>query len=141
MGEDEGRGLAEEALGERGLESLRERVRIGRESQALIRTLDGHSDGVIGVAMTADSRWVVSASDDETLKVWDLGSGQLVRTLEDHTNWVTGVAVTADGRWAVSASYDKTLKDWGLGSGKLLCTLESPTEGVTGLAGTAGGRP
>ncbi len=84
---------------------------------------------VTGVAVTADGRWAVSASADQTLKVWDLGSGQLVRTLEGHTNWVNGVAVTADGRWAVSASWDQTLKVWDLGSGQLVRTLEGHTDG------------
>ena len=38
---------------------------------------------VIGVAVTSDGRWAVSASYDKTL--WDLGSGKLVRTLEGHS--------------------------------------------------------
>ena len=62
MGEGDGCGLAEGALGERGLGYLRERVRNGRESEALVRTLEGHTGLVAGVAVTADGRWAVSAS-------------------------------------------------------------------------------
>jgi WD40 repeat protein len=140
MGEEDGRGLAEAALAERGLGHLRERVRSGRESEALVRTLEGHTERLTGVAVTADGRWAVSASHDRTLKVWDLGSGQLVRTLEGHTSLVSGVAVTADGRWAVSASWDKTVKVWDLGSGQLVRTLEGHTERVAGVAVTADSR-
>ncbi len=43
----------------------------GRE----LRTLRGHSRSVNGVAVLPDGRRVVSASDDETVKVWDLSSG------------------------------------------------------------------
>ena len=39
----------------------------GRE----LRTLEGHSDWVNGVAVTPDGRRAVSASGDKTLKVWD----------------------------------------------------------------------
>jgi len=39
-------------------------------------TLEGHSDSVNGVAVTPDGRRAVSASDDKTLKVWDLESGR-----------------------------------------------------------------
>jgi len=41
---------------------------------ALLRTLEGHSDWVNGVAVSPDGRRAVSASFDETLKVWDLHS-------------------------------------------------------------------
>ena len=44
----------------------------------LRRTLQGHSDWVLGVAITPDGKHAVSASWDQTLKVWDLGSGEIV---------------------------------------------------------------
>ena len=51
----------------------------------LVRTLEGHTDGVYGVAVTPDGRYAISASNDKTLKVWDWATGELVRTLEGHT--------------------------------------------------------
>jgi WD40 repeat protein len=83
-----------------------------------IRTLEGHIRRVLGVAVTADGRFAISASRDRTLKVWDLATGQTVRTLEGHTSDVNGVVVMADGRFAVSASHDKTLKVWNLATGR-----------------------
>ena len=74
--------------------------------------------------MTADGKRAVSASQDNTLKVWDLETGRALRTLEGHSAAVTGVAVTADGKRAVSASGDKTLKVWDLETGRALRTLE-----------------
>src|ERR1039457_5598395 len=44
----------------------------------------------------------VSASQDKTLKVWDLETGRALRTLEGHSNDVNAVAVTPDGKQAVS---------------------------------------
>ena len=38
----------------------------------LIRTLTGHSDMVRAVSVTQDGKYAVSASSDNTLKVWDL---------------------------------------------------------------------
>jgi WD40 repeat protein len=55
---------------------------------------------------------MVSASEDQTLKIWELGSGRVVATLEGHTNWVYACAVTPDGLHVVSASGDHTLKVW-----------------------------
>jgi WD40 repeat protein len=68
--------------------------------------------GTTTVAVTPDGRRAVSASADDTLKVWDLETGRELRTLEGHTDWISAVAVTPDGRRAVSASADQTLRVW-----------------------------
>jgi WD40 repeat protein len=57
---------------------------------------------------------VVSASIDNTLKVWELARGRALATLEGHTASVTACAVTPDNRHVVSASTDHTLKVWDL---------------------------
>jgi WD40 repeat protein len=66
----------------------------------------------------------VSASEDKTIKVWDLDSGRALRTLEGHSDGVNEVTVTADGQCAVSESVDKTVKFWDLETGRGLRTLE-----------------
>ena len=38
--------------------------------------------------MFPDGRRVVSASDDNTLKVWDVATGECVATLKGHSSWV-----------------------------------------------------
>ena len=88
-------------------------VESGRE----LRTLEGHSGAVSGVALSGDGRRAVSASADKTLKVWDAESGRELRTLEGHSQGVIGVTLSGDGRRAVSASWDKTLKVWDVESG------------------------
>ena len=57
-----------------GSSFLRVRHVATRESPALVRDLVGHADWVNACAVTPDGRRVVSASDDNTLKVWDLES-------------------------------------------------------------------
>jgi WD40 repeat protein len=107
---------------------------------SLIRTLVGHSASDRGVAVTPDGRRAVSASGGNTLKVWDLESGQERRTLAGHSGPVFDVAITADGRRAVSASRDKTLKVWDLETGQELRTLAGHSDYVSGVAVTADGR-
>jgi hypothetical protein len=75
----------------------------------LVRTLEGHSDSVNSVALTPDGKLAISASHDNTLKVWDLTSGQELRTLKGHSHFVRSVAITPDGKLVLSASIDKTL--------------------------------
>jgi WD40 repeat protein len=69
-------------------------------------------------ALTPDGCRALSASDDQTLRLWDLGTGQTVRKLEGHTSWVQAVALMPNGCRAVSGSGDKTLRLWDLERGK-----------------------
>ena len=78
--------------------------------------------------MSGDGRLAVSASQDNTLKVWEVASGRELRTLKGHTGVVYGVAMSGDGRLAVSASDDWTLKVWEVDSGRELRTLRGHTE-------------
>jgi hypothetical protein len=73
--------------------------------------------------VTPDGHHAVSASWDNTLRIWDLESGESLRTFEGHTALVTAVALTSDGRRAVSASGDNTLRIWDLESGKVIATF------------------
>jgi WD40 repeat protein len=106
---------------------------------SLIRTFEGHSDIVRAVVVTPDGRRALSASDDGTLRLWDLRSGLTIRTLEGHTISVLGVAVTPDGRRAVSGSADRTLRLWDLESGLTVRTLEGHTDIVWAVAVTPDG--
>ena len=48
------------------------------------------------VAVTDDGSRAISVSNDRTLKLWDLETGEHIRTLEGHTGGVNAVAVTND---------------------------------------------
>jgi WD40 repeat protein len=100
----------------------------------LQRKFTGHSGGVTAVAVTPDGQRAVSASDDHTLKIWDLGSGRELRTLTGHSGRVTAVAVTPDGQRAVSASNDQMLKVWDLATGRELLSLTGHSDVVTAVA-------
>jgi hypothetical protein len=107
---------------------------------SLVRTLQGHTGVVAGVALSGDGRRAVSASPDQTLKVWDMETGRALRTLPGHTDSVIGVALSRDGRCAVSASWDRTLKVWDVEAGRELRTLQGHTTWVTGVALSGDGR-
>jgi serine/threonine protein kinase len=103
-----------------------------------IRLLTGHSGPVRAVAMTPDGSRAVSASDDQTLRCWDLQTGQTTQVLRGHTGAVTAVTVTPDGYHAVSASDDKTLRIWDLQTGQAR-VLTGHTDEVDSVAMLPGG--
>jgi len=93
--------------------------------EPLFGTLGRHKSMVISVDIARYDQHdiVVSCSADQTLKVWDLGTGQLLKTLEGHTSRVNAVALTHDGRRAISASADGIIKIWNIRNGQPLKTL------------------
>jgi WD40 repeat protein len=90
----------------------------------LIRTFTGHSKQVNSVAVLPDGQRALSASDDTTLKLWNLATGECLLTFEGHSRWVKSVAVLPDGQCALSASRDTTLKLWDLTTGDCLRTFK-----------------
>ena len=73
-----------------------------------VATLRGHVGAVYRLAWSADSRMVVSASKDSTLKIWDLKSYKLKTDLPGHEDEVYCVDFVADK--VVSGGRDKTVK-------------------------------
>jgi WD40 repeat protein len=105
-----------------------------RSKADLIMTLEGHSDGVISATITSDNSKIVSGSDDDTVKIWNLNTGKLLNPLEGHSSAVTSVAITSDNTKIVSGSDDDTVKIWNLNTGKLLNTLKGHTFTIQSIA-------
>ena len=80
--------------------------------------LEGHTETVRSVALTADGTKGLSGSKDKTLRLWDLERGACVQVLEGHTAIVWSVALTADGTKGLSGSKDKMLRIWDLATAK-----------------------
>jgi len=79
---------------------------------ACLQMLEGHSDGVMSVTFSHDSKLLASASYDKTVRIWDVGTGFLQQTLEGHSDGVMSVAFSHDSKLLASASYDETVRIW-----------------------------
>lgn len=77
--------------------------------------LDDHHDLVFQAIYSPNSRWLISASADTTLRQWDTQDPQALPVVfNGHTAWVRMLAVTPDGRYVISVSEDGTIRRWAL---------------------------
>ncbi len=106
---------------------------ISSPSISLIGTLKDN-DSVYFVAISPDGNTMVSGSDDETIKVWDLATGTKKRTLSGHIDWINSVAISPDGSTMVSGDFENTIKVWDLATGTEKRTLSGSRNVVYSVA-------
>jgi WD40 repeat protein len=76
------------------------------------------------LAISGDDRILASASDDFTIKLWDLAAGKELRSFIGHTGPVEAVAFSPDAKILASGGDDEGIKLWDVARGDLIRTLE-----------------
>jgi FOG: WD40 repeat len=61
-----------------------------------------HTGGVTSVAISPDSRRIVSGGNDKLVKVWDLKTGKNVHTFTGHLEPILSVAISPNGQLIAS---------------------------------------
>ena len=104
------------------------------------RRLEGHDGNVSSVQFSFDGRYVLSGSDDTTVKLWDTRTGACIRTFTGHKERVNTVGLSDDGRYGLSGSRDTSIKLWELATGKCLHTLIGESDEVKSVSLNRDGR-
>jgi len=85
-----------------------------------------HNSILYGLFLTHDERYLVSASADRSIKIWDLHANfKCINTISNaHQGYVYSVAVTKDNKYLISGSQDRNISVWAFETGKLLHTFK-----------------
>jgi WD40 repeat protein len=90
-----------------------------------------HDKSITALRVSRDSSFLVTASLDKTIGIWDRETAKCIRKLNGHADGVTSISLSPDGRYVLSASGDKTVKLWDVSTGSCLRNLESRGEQFT----------
>jgi len=81
----------------------------------MIAELRGHSSHVHSTQVSPDGKWIVTASRDKTLRIWDF-DGRQIGLLRGHTGGISSVSVSPDSKTIATASLDGTVRFWNAAS-------------------------
>ncbi len=99
----------------------------------LMRVIGGHKGWVRSLAVEPENKWFASGSNDNTIKVWDLASGQLKLTLTGHVMTVRDIAISDRHPYMFSCGEDKTVKCWDLERNRVIRDYYGHLSGVYSL--------
>jgi hypothetical protein len=110
-----------------------------------LRRFEGHGAAVEAVACAphlpgAGLGRAVSGGADQTVRLWDLGSGHELRRFEGWQRWVLCVAFSPDGRQIVSGGSDRVVRLWDPETGWERQRLEGHRGRILAVSWTPDGR-
>ncbi len=101
------------------------------ELKALLR---GHTDVILGLNFSPDSKWLLSGGADSTAILWDVERATLLYRLTGHKDRIHGVSFSTTGTSAFTASDDNTIRKWNLYTGELLKILKGHSRRVMAVS-------
>ncbi|KAL5529420.1 hypothetical protein ACEPAG_5405 [Sanghuangporus baumii] len=107
-----------------------------RRGRCIVRTLKGHSDGVMCLQFSETLHHpsfpvLITGSYDRTARVWNLEAGTEILCLRGHSRAVR--ALQFDEAKLITGSMDNTMRVWNWRTGNCIRVLEGHTEGVVCL--------
>ena len=85
--------------------------------------MNGHLGTISALVFSSDGKFIVSGSNDKTIKIWNLEEKNEEFSLDGHSGSVQSVSFSPDCKFLASGSTDKTIKIWNFEERKEELTL------------------
>ena len=95
----------------------------GTQTNTQIAVLEGHTGQVWSAVFSPDGSSIVTASDDQTMRLWDARSGKQLHFIR-HNGPVYSASFSSDGSRIVTASRDRRARVFDARTGRQLTVLE-----------------
>ena len=89
-----------------------------RDAPTLPRHSLRHKDAVLSASFSRDGTRVVTASRDQSARIWDVRTGQPIGAALQHKGVVNSASFSPDGTRAVTVSADTTARIWDANTGE-----------------------
>jgi WD40 repeat protein len=93
------------------------------DTEQVVKSFPANDGQITSVAFSVDWKMMASGGVDDTIKVWNLNSGEEIYSFRGHTDDIQSVVFSPDSQKIASGSSDGTIKIWNLSTGKELRTL------------------
>ncbi|EUB64708.1 WD repeat-containing protein [Echinococcus granulosus] len=85
---------------------------IKRQSDPYLQSMEHHADWVNDIVLCCDGEYLISASNDTTVKVWNARTGFCMSTLPTHKDYVLVLAYAQHKEEVASAGLDHAIFLW-----------------------------
>ncbi len=108
---------------------------------------DGHKAKINKIIFTDDEKYLVSCSDDKTIRVWNIETGENVRTfrgfvVEGYTGMVYSIALSPDNRYIAAGGWfpEDSVRIYDFNSGNIVKILRGNKDVLHNLSFSSDGR-
>lgn len=105
-------------------------VRIWDTCGKAMTVLDGYQRQIEHIALSADERFMASASSGEALHVWDVAGGTLVCELPQLTHRLKAIAIGSDPQMLAAALSNGDVHMWSIPSGESIRILSTSATSI-----------
>lgn len=81
------------------------------------KTMAGHNGPILKLIQHSKNPWLITASADNSVRLWNADTAAVMKTMAGHTDHVLSIAVSPEGSTLASGSYNGEIRLWKIPDG------------------------